>query len=72
MEANLSFNAPPLTVHEIMRQLHEESVQADKEPIVTVVNVVTTTSRHGKYKDPEARKAYQRDHMAAKREKSVK
>jgi len=73
MEVNLSSIERPLSVHDIMRQIAEESAQGNKEPIVTAVSPVTTKeSRHGKYKDPEARKAYQRAFMAAKRAQSGK
>jgi len=46
---------------------------ANDEPAMVVTEPVQATmvvTRHGKYKDPEARKAYQREHMRKLRAKA--
>jgi len=52
---------------ERQRSADEAPVKTRPAHIVTTNDAVTTnpvTTKHGKYKDPEARKAYQREHMA--------
>jgi hypothetical protein len=67
MEINQACVNQPLSARDIMRQIYEESIQPSETHEASINCSVTTTSKHGKYKDPEARKEYQRKHMAAVR-----